>query len=208
MRRVSADVEGWLDEALKTLLDGGVVALPTETVYGLAAGIESPAGQERVCAIKGRPAEKPLPLQAASVEMALAWGFRFGDGAARLGRAFWPGPFTLVLPRPATCPLWFAPGNRALALRVPGHSVALALLKAWGRPLAVTSANRTGEPACLDGASVADLLSSEPGLFVIDAGAVSGGLPSTVVDATGGEPVILREGPIALAEILEAWHAK
>jgi len=208
MRRVSTGVEGWLDEALKALLDGGVVALPTETVYGLAAGIENPAGQERICAIKGRPAAKPLPLQTASVRMALAWGFRLGEGATRLAQAFWPGPLTLVLPRPTTCPPWFAPGNKALALRVPSHNIALALLTGWGRPLAVTSANRTGEPACLDGASVADLLSSEPGLFVIDAGAVSGGLPSTVVDATGVEPVILRKGPIAPAEILEAWHAK
>jgi L-threonylcarbamoyladenylate synthase len=206
MRRLPWDFAGWLDAALKTLSGGGVVGVPTETVYGLAAGMGFPAGPERLCAIKRRPPEKAFPLQTATVEAAAAWGFALGEGPARLARVFWPGPLTLVLPRPPKCPPWFAPGHERLALRIPAHPVTLALLAAWGAPLAVTSANRTGEPECLDGASVASLFASEEDLLVIDAGVIPGGRPSTVVDAAGEEPVLLREGGIGMAHIVEVWH--
>jgi L-threonylcarbamoyladenylate synthase len=206
MRLISTTDPSWLEGALSALREGGVVALPTETVYGLAASLRTPAGVSRIFRLKGRTPDKALPLQAASVEQAEAWGFRLGEGARRLARALWPGPLTLILARPEACPPWFAPGSATLGLRIPSHPAALSLLRAWGEPLAVTSANRSEEPECLDGASVASLFADEDDLLVVEAGLVSGGTPSTVVDATGVEPKILREGPIARDRIEEVWH--
>lgn len=205
---VSTSSVGWLEEALAVLRGGGVVALPTETVYGLAASLRTPDGVSRIFRLKGRAPDKALPLQVASVEQAEGWGFRLDGGASRLARALWPGPLTLVLPRPHACPAWFAPGSPALGLRVPDHPATLAVLEAWGDPLAVTSANRSGEPSCLDGASVAALFPREPLLMVIDAGRSPGGVASTVVDATGAEPRVLREGPVQRDRIEEVWHGE
>lgn len=208
MRLLSAQDPSWLEEALTTLREGGVVAIPTETVYGLAASLRQGEGVSRIIRLKGRSPEKALPLQTGSLEAALRWGFRFSEGALNLARVFWPGPVTLVLGRPAACPAWFAPGSPTLGLRVPDHPVALALLEAWSEPLAVTSANRSREPECLDGASVARLFSGGNPPLVIDAGPVPGGVPSTVVDATGAEPTFLRAGPVNRERIEEAWHGK
>ena len=208
MRLVSTSSVGWLEEALAVLREGGLVALPTETVYGLAASLRTPAAVSRIFRLKNRAPDKALPLQVASVEQAEGWGFRLDGGARRLARAFWPGPLTLVLPRPRACPSWFAPGSPALGLRIPDHPAALSLLVAWGEPLAVTSANRSGEPGCLDGASVAALFPREPLLLAIDAGRAAGGVASTVVNATGAEPGILREGPIARDRVEEVWHGR
>jgi L-threonylcarbamoyladenylate synthase len=206
MRVLTTTDAAWLDAALAHLRDGGVVALPTETVYGLAAALHRPEGVERIFALKGRPEEKALPWQAASLPQAEAAGFRFSGPARRVAERFWPGPLTLVLPRPASCPPWFAPDSRAVALRIPDHGVALALLEGHGDALAVTSANRSRERECLDAHEVGAVFADVLDLLVIDGGAAPGGVPSTVVDASGEEPVLLREGSLAFALIREVWR--
>ena len=208
LRVVTPGNPHWVDIALEHLGAGGIVALPTETVYGLAASLELPLGVERIFALKKRTPRKALPWQTPGIEEAERAGFRFSDGALSLCRRYWPGPLTLVLPRPSSCPKWYAPGSRTVALRVPDHPAALALLRALPHPLAVTSANESGSAACVDAKAVAWAFAGCPHLLVVDGGTVSGGRPSTVVDATGSEPVVLRDGPILGPDILETWHAK
>jgi tRNA threonylcarbamoyl adenosine modification protein (Sua5/YciO/YrdC/YwlC family) len=205
MRVISTADENWLHEALAHLGRGLVVALPTETVYGVAALLR-PDAVERIYTLKGRAADKALPLQTDSLERAVGWGFRLSPGACRLAAGLWPGPLTLLLGRPANCPSWFAPGAGLIALRIPYHPVVAALLAAAGEPLAVTSANLSGEAECLDGAAVARAFASEEDLLIVDGGPSPGGAASTVVDASGSEPKIVREGPILRTMIEEVWH--
>lgn len=179
--------------------------MPTETVYGLAALTLSSLGVGRIFELKGRPDDRPLPLQFRSLGDAEAYGFRLGNGARRLALRFWPGPLTLVLERPGALPDWFAPGSAAVAVRVPDHPLALALLGAAGTPLAVTSANASGEVPALCASDI-ELAFPEAGdLLILDAGPSPGGLASTVVDGRGALPEFLRGGPITRAEVEEAW---
>lgn len=207
MRVLATTDSAWLDAALVHLRDGGVVALPTETVYGLAAALHRPEGVERIFALKGRPEAKALPWQVASIEQADAAGFRFSARARRVAERFWPGPLTMVLERPPSCPPWFAQGSRGIALRIPDHGTARSLLSGHGAPLAVTSANRTGERESLSARELGLVFADARNLLVIDGGPAPGGVPSTVVDASGEEPVLLREGSLAFARIREVWRA-
>lgn len=208
MRNLKSGGGDWLPSAAQTIRAGGVVAVPTETVYGLAAGLHDPSGQEKIFLMKGRRREKALPVQTDSLEHARAWGFIFSSCALRVAAAFWPGPLTLVLPRPLSCPAWFAPGSQTLALRIPDHPVTLALLEAVGEPLAITSANASGRAECLTAEEAGDVFRSFPDLLIVDGGPASGGRASTVVDVTGPEPALLRRGPIAFREILQVWHVR
>jgi L-threonylcarbamoyladenylate synthase len=181
-----------------------VIGLPTETVYGLAARLD-PAAVNRLYGLKGRASGKALPLQMDSVERALDWGFEFSAPARRLAEHFWPGPLTLLLNRPKQCPAWFAPDTPLVALRIPDHLVVLELLGAVGEPLAVTSANRSGEPECPDAASVARTFAGSDDLLILDGGSSPGGIASTVVDASGREPQVVREGPLSLQLLARTW---
>ena len=207
MRILDASGKDWLEAALAHLSGGGVIAVPTETVYGLAARLD-PAAVNRLYALKGRASGKALPLQMDSVERALDWGFEFSAPARRLAEHFWPGPLTLLLNRPKQCPAWFAPDTPLVALRIPNHLVVLELLGAVGEPLAVTSANRSGDPECLHAGDVVRAFEGADDLLVLDGGDATGGIASTVADASGAEPVVKREGPIAASEILRAWRGE
>lgn len=204
----TASFPDWLAMASDRLREGGVVALPTETVYGLACSAFSAPGLSRLFDLKQREEVKPLPLQVASVHMALASGFAFPPPVARLAHAFWPGALTLVLPRPATLPSWFAPESDAVALRIPDHPVTLELLREMGMALAVTSANLSGQPPLTDAPSVARTFASAVDLLVLDGGPAAGGRASTVVDVTGPEPVLVREGPISFDKVLHVWRGE
>lgn len=196
----------WLPKAAERLRGGGVIALPTETVYGLACSAFSAPGLARLFDLKRRDGVKPLPLQVDSVHTALSAGFALPPPVARLARTFWPGALTLVLPRPASLPSWYAPESETVALRIPNHPVTLALLVEMGVPLAVTSANLSGEPPLSDAPSVARVFADADDLLVIDGGRAEGGVASTVVDVTGPEPVLVREGPLAFERVLEVWR--
>src|SRR5437764_451481 len=130
-----------VERAAAVLRSGGLVAFPTETVYGLGANARDAAAVARIYAAKGRPARNPIIVHVADVDAARAVVADWPDAAARLAERFWPGPLTLVLPRGPAVPDVVTAGGPAVAVRVPGHPVALALLRACGLPLAAPSAN-------------------------------------------------------------------
>ncbi len=194
MRRVVADEAG-LDAAARVLLGGGLVAFPTETVYGLGALATSDAAIERVYAAKGRPARNPLILHLATLDGARALG-RFDARAERLAEAFWPGPLTLVLPARAggRVSKRATAGLDTLALRLPGHPVARALLVRVGLPVAAPSANPSGRTSPTRPEHVAGDLGDAVDLL-IDGGPCPLGVESTVVDLSCPDVAhILRPG--------------
>ena len=194
-----------LAPAVAWLRDGGILALPSDTLYGLAVDIKSSLAVRRLFAIKGRPARAALPLIAANIAQVVACGGRLDAREAALAGAFWPGPLSIVRDAPA----WVAPevhgGHRTVAIRVPDHLVARRMCEAWGEPLAATSANVTGAPAS-DRADALGVIADDPHVLVIDAGVTPGGLPSTLVDVRAARPVLLREGAIPWSRVLEFIH--
>jgi len=186
--------------AAAILLAGGLVALPTETVYGLAADATDPAAVAAIYAAKGRPAHNPLIVHLPDLQAARRFA-RFDPVAERLAAAFWPGPLTLVLPlRPGSglAPAVTA-GHDRVAIRVPAHPVAQALLRAAGRPLAAPSANPSGRVSPTTAAHVLDGLSGRIDA-VIDAGPCAVGIESTIL-ATAPDLHLLRPGGIAAEAI-------
>lgn len=181
-------------EDLAALLEADqVVALPTETVYGLAARAASRSAVERIFAVKGRPADNPLIVHAATPEDALSLGRHVPGYAARLADAFWPGPLSLVLESAVAWP-WVQAGHDTLAVRVPEPDWLRELIRRVG-PLAAPSANRSGRPSPTTAAHcLTDLSGRIP--VVVDGGACPAGLESTVLDCTGAAPVVLRPGPV------------
>ncbi|MFO1540688.1 MAG: L-threonylcarbamoyladenylate synthase [Chloroflexota bacterium] len=193
-----------LAAAAAHLRAGGLVAFPTETVYGLGADARSSDAVAAIFAAKGRPADNPVIVHAA--DAAGAWAVTTGPTvlAARLAAAFWPGPLTLVLPAAAGLPEAVRAGLPSVAVRVPAHPVALGLLRAAGIPVAAPSANRSGRPSPTTAAHVLAELGDLPGLLILDGGPCRVGLESTVVDVRGAAPVILREGGVSREAIATA----
>jgi L-threonylcarbamoyladenylate synthase len=200
-RRLPDDAEGRA-EAARTLEAGGIVAFPTDTVYGIAVALDTPGGIERLFAAKGRPPDKAIALLLADAEQATEIGELNGPAAA-LARGFWPGGLTLVVPRRADVTLPAALGGlgaiATVGLRVPGHDAPRALARAVG-PLPTTSANRSGEPEARDADELEVLLGSSLDM-ILDGGTASGGVASTVVDATSELVRILRAGAISAEAI-------
>jgi L-threonylcarbamoyladenylate synthase len=179
---------------------GGLVAFPTETVYGLGADATSAAAVARLFAAKQRPADNPLIVHLARAQQVSAVATGMTPLATRLAAAHWPGPLTLVLPARPDLPRITTGGLDTVAVRVPGHPVAHALLVAAGVPVAAPSANRSGRPSPTTAAHVlADLAGAIDA--VVDGGACPVGVESTVVDARGDVPVVLREGSITREDL-------
>lgn len=194
--------EGPLKAAELALSSGGVVVFPTDTVYGLAGRGDLPASTDRLFETKRRPRDLTLPVLAATVEDAASVA-KFDARASVLARRFWPGGLTLVLPRTDRTRRWDLGEEReTVGVRIPDHPIALSLLARAG-PLAVTSANRSGRPTptTCQGirAELADLVA-----VYLCAGEAPGRVPSTVVDLTGTEARILREGAVAPDTVLDA----
>ncbi|TCT05598.1 L-threonylcarbamoyladenylate synthase [Aquabacter spiritensis] len=188
-------------EAAGLLFRGGLVAFPTETVYGLGADAGDPRAVAALYAAKGRPAFNPLIAHVPDTAAAAALG-HLSDAAERLAAAFWPGPLTLVLPLRdpvAMCDLARA-GLGTLAVRVPAHPVALDLLRAAGRPIVAPSANRSGHVSPTEAAHVMQDLGGRIDA-VLDAGPTEVGVESTILDCTGAVPALLRPGGLARADI-------
>ncbi|MCJ2121541.1 L-threonylcarbamoyladenylate synthase [Methylobacterium sp. J-077] len=193
--RLDPDATG-LAQAAALLCAGELVAFPTETVYGLGADATDPAAVARIFAAKERPRFNPLIAHLADRDAALAEG-RFDESARRLAEAFWPGPLTLVVPAHAgtrVCDLARA-GLSSVALRVPGHPIARALLEAVGRPVAAPSANRSGRVSPTRADHVLDDLAARIAAL-LDGGDTPVGVESTVVACLGGQPRLLRPGGI------------
>lgn len=181
---------------------GGLVAMPTETVYGLAGNALEPASIARIYAAKGRPAHNPLIAHVADAAQAQTLAAEWPEMARALAARFWPGPLTLVVRRKALVPTELTAGLDTFGVRVPDHPVALALIRAAGVPLAAPSANRFTEVSPVTAAQVARGLGAAVDM-ILDAGHTRVGIESTVVDVSGGRPVLLRPGMIA-QETLEA----
>jgi L-threonylcarbamoyladenylate synthase len=184
--------------ALEILKRGGLVAFPTDTVYGVGALASDSAAVESIYAAKGRPVEKAIPVLIGDPDDLVKVSLEVPEIAAKLAARFWPGPLTLVVPKHPDLPEVVSAAP-TVGVRVPDHPVARALLRAAG-PMAVTSANLSGQPSPSTAQEVFAQLGGRIAL-ILDGGKTPGGLQSTVVNCAGAEPQILREGPISGEEI-------
>jgi L-threonylcarbamoyladenylate synthase len=191
-----------LVDAASRLIAGGLVAFPTETVYGLGADATNPAAVARIYKVKGRPADHPLIVHLADMQDISEWASEIPDYAIDLARAFWPGPMTLILPRSGLAADFITGGQETVGLRVPDHTIALGLLSAFkragGKGVAAPSANRFGHVSPTTATAVkeelGDLLAAND--LILDGGASLVGVESTIIDCTADAPRILRPGAI------------
>jgi L-threonylcarbamoyladenylate synthase len=186
-----------IDAAARCLAEGGLVAFPTETVYGLAADATNGQAIARLYAAKGRPAFNPLIAHVTGIAAARELA-RFDDAAERLAASFWPGPLTLVVPKRPACPVseLATAGLDTIAVRVPAHAIAQQVIAALGKPVVAPSANRSGHVSTTTAAHVLADLAGRIDL-VIDGGPAPVGLESTIVACLDEGPVLLRPGAIA-----------
>lgn len=199
--RTAADVERALPRVVDHLRANGVIAYPTETVYGVGCALRAPA-LERLAALKRRSADKPFLLLVAAREQVV--GLDWTDAALRLADAFWPGPLTIALHAPADA---FPPGVRStagtVAVRATSHAGMRRLVEALGEPVTSSSANLPGEPAALDAAGAASALTQAGGVDVLllDGGRLAPSPPSTLIDASLVPPRIVRVGALGVEEL-------
>lgn len=186
-------------DAARLLRAGELVAIPTETVYGLAADATNAAAVARIFALKGRPATNPLIVHVAGVAQARRFAAHWPDAADALAQAFWPGPLTIVVPRGPGIPDAVTAGGVTVGLRVPDHPVALAILTAFDGGVAAPSANRSNAVSPTAARHVVDEFGHA--IAVIDGGPCRVGIESTVVDVTGGGWRVLRPGGVTAAQI-------
>ncbi|GHU70848.1 threonylcarbamoyl-AMP synthase [Clostridia bacterium] len=191
-----------LTEAAQILMNGGVAAFPTETVYGLGADATNPTAVARIFQAKGRPSDNPLIVHIAQLDEWALLASDINEQALTLAKRFWPGPLTIVLPRTNAVPDIVTAGLTTVGVRMPAHPLALALIRQTGRPLAAPSANHSGRPSPTTARDVlADLDGCIP--LILDGGACSVGVESTVLDLSRNPPVLLRPGGVTIEELRE-----
>ena len=191
-----------ISAAVDVLRGGGIVAYPTDTLYGLAVDPHSDAAVERVFAVKVRERSAAVALIAADVLQAQEAG-EFGASELVLARAFWPGPLTIVVPAARGLSKRLSGDLNTVGVRVPAHAVARALAAAFGSCITATSANVSGHPPSMTSDEVATRLEGRIDA-VLDAGPAPGGPPSTIVEFTDGRPVLRRSGAVAWDRVLES----
>lgn len=194
-----------IDQTVAVLRRGGVVAFPTDTLYALGADAGADAAVARVYAVKGREGGRPLPLFVDGLETAERVAL-LNDAARRLAARFWPGALTLVLPRRPPFHSLALAGGDTVALRVPDHAIALAVVRGLGRPVTGTSANRSGGKDPLTAADVEEQIGGEID-FLLDGGPCDLGSPSSIVECVGAAARILRAGAIDEDAIKQVTHA-
>lgn len=204
--RVLKSDERSLALAATILRAGGLVAFPTETVYGLGARAYDASAARRVYKAKGRPSDNPLIVHVCDEAMLAEVVKRVTPLARRLMDAFWPGPLTLILEKSARVPGAVTAGGRTVAVRCPGHPVARALIRALGEPIAAPSANLSGRPSPTTAAHVLRDLRGRVAL-IIDGGPCRKGLESAIVDARASRPIVLRHGTLTAEAISRAAGA-
>ncbi len=201
MIRLSASEQD-LARAAEMLERGELVALPTETVYGLAANAADPEAVRRIFTAKGRPADHPLIVHLPDIESLAVWARETPESARKLAEAFWPGPLTLILEKNDTVSDVVTGGQDTVGLRVPGHPVALKLLQRLGKGIAAPSANRFGHISPTTADHVIREFEYEGTVAaVIDGGPCEVGVESTIVDCTGPIPRVLRPGMIGIERL-------
>ncbi|MBC7802716.1 MAG: threonylcarbamoyl-AMP synthase [Candidatus Parcubacteria bacterium] len=191
--------------AADILRAGGLVAFPTETVYGLGADASSAEAVARLYAAKGRPSDHPVIVHFADAEAAFEWAREVPAGARLLAARFWPGPLTMILKRSGKAMDFVTGGQDSVGLRVPFHPVAQALLREFGGGVAAPSANRFGNVSATTASHVREDLTPD---LVLDGGASDVGIESTIVDVSSARPVLLRPGRISKEQIEELLKVK
>lgn len=191
-----------LRRVAELLRRGGVIAYPTETVYGLGANVFVEKAVRRVFAIKGREASKAISMMIATVDEVRTYAAEIPEAAEHLIRRYWPGPLTLVLPASSKVPQYMRSPAGTVGLRLPDHPVTAALMQAHPEPVTSTSANLSGAPPATEPTQVLRTLGERLDVL-IDAGRSPGGVPSTVVELRGGKLNIMREGAIPAKAILD-----
>lgn len=191
-----------IEKGVEILKQGGIIAFPTDTVYGLGADAFNSKAVERIYEVKKRPRHLPFPLLIADISQLTTVAEPESGIAWFLAKRFWPGGLTLVVPKAASLPAYLARGS-TVAIRIPDHPVCLVLIRYLGSPIIGTSANISGEPATLTTDEVKQQLADKVD-FIIDGGKRPAGVESTVVDVTGEVPEILRQGIIPEHEIDKA----
>lgn len=190
-----------IQQALTVLKNGGIIAFPTDTVYGLGALAFDNAAIESIYVAKDRPIEKAIPILIGDLSDLDQVAVDIPNMALRFADRFWPGPLTCIVPKRKTLPPAVS-ATSTVAVRIPNHPDILSLLRVAG-PMAVTSANISGQPSPSTAEEVYAQLNGRIPL-ILDGGKTPGGVPSTLVDCSGSEPIILREGPITMQELLSA----
>jgi L-threonylcarbamoyladenylate synthase len=189
-----------IKKAVEILKTGGVVAFPTDTVYGLAALANNPPAIKRVFAIKERPPSQALPIVVSSLKQAEEAACRVPENARALMQQFWPGALTLVLEKASWVPAELTAGNDTIAVRFPNDPIAIALIEGAGSPLVGTSANKHGRNSPTNAAQVREQMDGRVDL-ILDGGPTSIGIESTIIDMTAHPARILRQGAISRREI-------
>ena len=189
-----------IKKAVQILRAGGLVAMPTETVYGLGADASDQAAIAKVFAAKGRPLDHPLIVHLADISQLKGWAASLSPNALKLAQAFWPGPLTLILKKQPSVLKSLTAGQNTIGIRIPSHPVAQALLRAFGGGIAAPSANRFTHISPTTAAAVREELGNKVDL-ILDGGECEVGLESTIIDMSGDVPVILRPGMITAAAI-------
>lgn len=193
-----------IEWAVDRLLSGGVIVIPTDTVYGLAASLSHPDQLERLFRIKGRDDGKPVPILVASSEAARDLTAELSEEQAMLLDRYWPGPLTLVVAANPALPDRVRGRDGTVGLRSPNHPLALEIITRAGGAIACTSANRSGDPAALSALEAAITLGEDVDL-ILDGGLAPGGVASTVAGFRGDEIRVFRDGPIAAEHLRAAW---
>jgi L-threonylcarbamoyladenylate synthase len=195
---LSASIAEQIEKGISLLKKGGVIAFPTDTVYGLGASIAIDSAVERVYRIKGRPQNQALPLILADISQLEEIASSIPAYALILAEKFWPGPLTLVLPKSEAVSDIVSSGP-TVAVRIADHPIPTTLARGVGKAITGTSANRSGQPSALTAEEARKQLGDKVDLII--EGDCPGGKESTIVDLTGQAPVILREGALSLAEL-------
>jgi len=198
-------IQKQVEQGISILKEGGIVAFPTDTVYGLGACISLPHAVERVYQVKKRPRNTPLPLLLADKSQIGEVAEPVPPIAWLLAERFLPGALTIVLFKSKLVPDIVTGGGKTVALRIPAHPVPVALIQGVGTPIAGTSANLSGKPSALTAEEVYAQLDNKVDL-IIDGGRCPGGKESTIVDLTGETPLVLREGAISREELSDAYR--
>lgn len=196
-----------IDRAVKTLLKGGVLLFPTETVYGIGADIRSPEAVRRLSAIKERPARQPLLIHCNAIEQAASYIQRIPDITWLLAKMYLPGPLALILPSSSNAPDFVTGDSGTVGIRVVNNPVFFEIVSRLGAPLAGTSANLHSQPATNDFSAISPEIISRVD-FAIDAGKTGSGNASTILDLTKHPPRLLREGDIKRSELEQTLGLK
>ena len=205
-KEFSSELKKQVEGGIAILQQGGIVAYPTDTVYGLGASMTTRQAVERIYRVKQRPSDMAFPLLLANVPQIEAFSLSVPEVARKLISKFLPGALTIVLPASPSIPEIITAGGSTVAVRIPAHPVPLALIEGTGTPLVGTSANLSGRPSPLTAGEVYNQLGDEVDL-IIDNGESCPGTASTIIDVTGEVPVILRKGAISREEIEKVCQA-